>query len=297
MASRVICKLNLRRFVSLLYFPFCLSRLLSRWWAIRRGWMWWSGLTLCSCSSACPPSPSCWSWVRWSAGRTTSCVCGGSTPTNYRSSTASSQVTHTAMLPVRTPWIHIDVSFTAVNLELGDSSEAALNASCFRLCISAGIGCPVPRIPAEASPLADHVSATRILCGALVFPTIATIVGKLMFSSVNSNLQRTILVSTSWISDASQCRKPSFICCSVLICQWWIHIIQIYLHTDLYLNNSIGHFSTLPLFSVSWTNIHYVSARSYCGKHGPFTHKRKLTSSAGAEDTEVTEVTGGATRT
>ncbi|XP_045556685.1 E3 ubiquitin-protein ligase MARCHF5 isoform X2 [Salmo salar] len=56
-----------------------------------------------------------------------------------------------------------------------------------------GIGCPVPRIPAEASPLADHVSATRILCGALVFPTIATIVGKLMFSSVNSNLQRTIL--------------------------------------------------------------------------------------------------------
>ncbi|KAA8584031.1 hypothetical protein FQN60_015239 [Etheostoma spectabile] len=55
------------------------------------------------------------------------------------------------------------------------------------------IGCPVPRIPAEASPLADHVSATRILCGALVFPTIATIVGKLMFSSVNSNLQRTIL--------------------------------------------------------------------------------------------------------
>lgn len=57
-----------------------------------------------------------------------------------------------------------------------------------------GIGCPVPRIPAEANPLADHVSATRILCGALVFPTIATIVGKLMFSSVNSNLQRTILV-------------------------------------------------------------------------------------------------------
>lgn len=45
--------------------------------------------------------------------------------------------------------------------------------------------------------MADHVSATRILCGALVFPTIATIVGKLMFSSVNSNLQRTILVRFS----------------------------------------------------------------------------------------------------
>ncbi len=69
-------------------------------------------------------------------------------------------------------------------------------AQVFAKCVS-GIGCPVPRIPAETSPLADHVSATRILCGALVFPTIATIVGKLMFSSVNSNLQRTILVRES----------------------------------------------------------------------------------------------------
>ncbi|PWA25918.1 hypothetical protein CCH79_00001369 [Gambusia affinis] len=65
---------------------------------------------------------------------------------------------------------------------------------------TAGIGCPVPRIPAEASPLADHVSATRILCGALVFPTIATIVGKLMFSSVNSNLQRTILGGIAFVA-------------------------------------------------------------------------------------------------
>ncbi|XP_069835102.1 E3 ubiquitin-protein ligase MARCHF5 isoform X3 [Dendropsophus ebraccatus] len=63
-----------------------------------------------------------------------------------------------------------------------------------------GIGCPVPRVPAEANPLADHVSATRILCGALVFPTIATIVGKLMFSSVNSNLQRTILGGIAFVA-------------------------------------------------------------------------------------------------
>lgn len=77
-------------------FPFWPARLLSRWWAIRRAWMLWSGPTLCSCSLACPPSLSCWSSARWSAGRTTSCVCGGSTPTNCRSSTASSQVrTHT----------------------------------------------------------------------------------------------------------------------------------------------------------------------------------------------------------
>lgn len=80
-------------------------------------------------------------------------------------------------------------------------------APCCSLYVSAGIGCPVPRIPAEASPLADHVSATRILCGALVFPTIATIVGKLMFSSVNSNLQRTILVGTTTSNSCIQSRK------------------------------------------------------------------------------------------
>ncbi|XP_056277352.1 uncharacterized protein LOC130198232 isoform X2 [Pseudoliparis swirei] len=72
-----------------------------------------------------------------------------------------------------------------------------------------GIGCPVPRIPAEASPLADHVSATRILCGALVFPTIATIVGKLMFSSVNSNLQRTILGGIAFVAIKGRSRSTS----------------------------------------------------------------------------------------
>lgn len=83
-----------------LYFsPLCLSRLPSRWWATRRGWMWWSGPTRSSSSSACPPSPSCWSWARWSAGRTTSCACGGSTPTNCRSSTASFQVRDAGILP------------------------------------------------------------------------------------------------------------------------------------------------------------------------------------------------------
>ncbi|XP_032807970.2 E3 ubiquitin-protein ligase MARCHF5 isoform X1 [Petromyzon marinus] len=63
-----------------------------------------------------------------------------------------------------------------------------------------GVCGPVPRIPAETSPLADHVSATRILCGALVFPTIATVVGKLMFSRVNSNLQRTILGGIAFVA-------------------------------------------------------------------------------------------------
>ncbi|XP_038641445.1 E3 ubiquitin-protein ligase MARCHF5-like isoform X1 [Scyliorhinus canicula] len=56
-----------------------------------------------------------------------------------------------------------------------------------------GFGCPVPRVPAETSYQTDHMSVSRILCGALIFPTISSMVGKLIFSGVNSNLQRTIL--------------------------------------------------------------------------------------------------------
>ena len=55
----------------------------------------------------------------------------------------------------------------------------------------------VPRIPADTAPISDPISATRVLCGALIFPTIATMCGKFMFGSLNSNLQRTILVSIS----------------------------------------------------------------------------------------------------
>ena len=50
------------------------------------------------------------------------------------------------------------------------------------------------RIPAETVPLTDPLSATRVLCGALILPTIATIVGKVLFGSVQSNFQRTLLV-------------------------------------------------------------------------------------------------------
>ena len=51
------------------------------------------------------------------------------------------------------------------------------------------------RVPADTAPLTDPLSAARVLCGALVMPTIATIVGKLMFGLVQSNFQRTLLVS------------------------------------------------------------------------------------------------------
>ena len=43
--------------------------------------------------------------------------------------------------------------------------------------------------------MTDPLSATRVLCGALIMPTIATVVGKLMFGQVESNFQRSLLVS------------------------------------------------------------------------------------------------------
>lgn len=43
--------------------------------------------------------------------------------------------------------------------------------------------------------LSDPVSATRVLCGALMLPTVAAVCGKLMFNNVTSSLQRTLLVS------------------------------------------------------------------------------------------------------
>lgn len=54
-----------------------------------------------------------------------------------------------------------------------------------------------PRVPLDRPGYTDPTSATRVLCGAMIFPTISTITGKLLFSSINSNMQRTVLVSTS----------------------------------------------------------------------------------------------------
>ncbi|EDO48805.1 predicted protein [Nematostella vectensis] len=50
------------------------------------------------------------------------------------------------------------------------------------------------REPAEATPLSDPVSATRVLCGGLILPTIATLVGKVCFGFVESGLHRALLV-------------------------------------------------------------------------------------------------------
>eukprot|EP00062_Callorhinchus_milii_P027662 gi/632991232/ref/XP_007884534.1/ PREDICTED: E3 ubiquitin-protein ligase MARCH5-like [Callorhinchus milii] len=63
-----------------------------------------------------------------------------------------------------------------------------------------GIGCPVPRVPTETSYQSDHMSVSRILCGSLVFPTIASIVGRLMFGRISSSLQRTILGGITFVA-------------------------------------------------------------------------------------------------
>lgn len=61
--------------------------------------------------------------------------------------------------------------------------------------VCAGLGRALPRVPADGGYGGDHVSVSRTLCGALIFPSVANLVGRLMFRRVTSNLQRTILVS------------------------------------------------------------------------------------------------------
>ncbi|XP_031786470.1 E3 ubiquitin-protein ligase MARCH5 isoform X1 [Nasonia vitripennis] len=52
----------------------------------------------------------------------------------------------------------------------------------------------------EVPPMTDPVSATRVLCGALLLPTIATICGRIFFYSINSNFQRTLLGGVAFIT-------------------------------------------------------------------------------------------------
>lgn len=58
----------------------------------------------------------------------------------------------------------------------------------------------LPRTPAVAySSNSDPVSFTRTICGGLILPTIATIVGKLLFQRINSNFQRSIIGGIAFI--------------------------------------------------------------------------------------------------
>lgn len=51
----------------------------------------------------------------------------------------------------------------------------------------------------DIPPLSDPVSATRVLCGALLMPTIANIIGKLLFDSVRSNFHKTVLGGATFV--------------------------------------------------------------------------------------------------
>ncbi|KAA0704346.1 E3 ubiquitin-protein ligase MARCH5 [Triplophysa tibetana] len=62
-----------------------------------------------------------------------------------------------------------------------------------------GMGRSLPRIPVEGSYGGDHLSVSRTLCGALVFPSVANLVGRLLFRRVTSNLQRTILGGIAFV--------------------------------------------------------------------------------------------------
>lgn len=56
------------------------------------------------------------------------------------------------------------------------------------------------RTPAETANISDPTSITRMLCGALILPTIATIAGKVFFGNVSSNFQRTLLGGVAFVA-------------------------------------------------------------------------------------------------
>uniref|UniRef100_A0A8C7I4D3 E3 ubiquitin-protein ligase MARCHF5 n=1 Tax=Oncorhynchus kisutch TaxID=8019 RepID=A0A8C7I4D3_ONCKI len=62
-----------------------------------------------------------------------------------------------------------------------------------------GIGRPLPRVPADGGNGGDHLSVSRTLCGALIFPSVASLVGRLIFGRVPSSLQRTVLGGIAFV--------------------------------------------------------------------------------------------------
>jgi len=57
----------------------------------------------------------------------------------------------------------------------------------------------LPRLPTERNLNSNPASLTRLICGGLILPTIATIFGKFMFQRVHSNFQRTLLGGIAFI--------------------------------------------------------------------------------------------------
>ncbi|KAM9801231.1 E3 ubiquitin-protein ligase MARCHF5 [Neosynchiropus ocellatus] len=65
-------------------------------------------------------------------------------------------------------------------------------------CVPGSHGYP-PRLPLEGPSAGDHLSVSRTLCGALIFPSVASLVGRLLFRHVTSDLQRTILGGVTFV--------------------------------------------------------------------------------------------------
>ncbi|AWP14819.1 putative E3 ubiquitin-protein ligase MARCH5-like [Scophthalmus maximus] len=57
----------------------------------------------------------------------------------------------------------------------------------------------LPRVPADGPGTGDHLSVSRTLCGALIFPSVASLVGRLLFRRATSNLQQTILGAIAFV--------------------------------------------------------------------------------------------------
>ncbi|XP_011415678.3 E3 ubiquitin-protein ligase MARCHF5 [Magallana gigas] len=58
----------------------------------------------------------------------------------------------------------------------------------------------LPRLPADTTRMVDPVSATRIVCGAVVLPSCAVLCGNLLFRSVGSNIQRSMMGGIAFIA-------------------------------------------------------------------------------------------------
>ncbi|XP_033502312.1 E3 ubiquitin-protein ligase MARCHF5 [Epinephelus lanceolatus] len=57
----------------------------------------------------------------------------------------------------------------------------------------------LPRVPADGLGAGDHLSVSRTLCGALIFPSIASLMGRLLFRRMPSDLQRTVLGGIAFV--------------------------------------------------------------------------------------------------
>jgi E3 ubiquitin-protein ligase MARCH5 len=71
-----------------------------------------------------------------------------------------------------------------------------------------GLILPIPEDSEQAAAdnnqisrnISDTLSTTRVLCGALIFPSISSLVGRVLFSNVQNNLQRTILGGLTFVA-------------------------------------------------------------------------------------------------